>query len=88
MGVSDKEEVMTQERFFAWAIDTGDRSTPGFIGRYWWFRGTVPEIPRQLEGSRHVLFTTRRIARSHLSDVRGAFPKARVVRVCVRIEEV
>lgn len=74
-----------KEIFKAWAIDTRSDEGHGFIGRYWWHRG---ELPDHLEGCETALFKTRAIARQYLPDVtRHSFPRAQVVRVRVTVEK-
>lgn len=76
------------DAFRAWAIDTCSEEGHGFIGRYWWFKGRLPEVPEHLEGCRLALFETRAIARRNLPAVKGAFPKAKVKRVRVLVDEI
>ena len=78
--------------FTAWAINTNyididGEKYPGFIGRYWWFEETE-HIPEKLEGCRVALFKTREIARRNLQWVKSSFPKAKVKKVHVTIEEI
>lgn len=53
----------------------------GYIGRYW-----LNPVPVHMEGHHKAAWPTRREARAELSRVRGAFPKATVVRVTVCVE--
>ena len=73
--------------FTAWVIKTNDPENLGFIGRYWWFEETE-HIPEKLEGCRVALFKTRKIARRNLQWVKSSFPKAKVKKVHVTIEEI
>ena len=73
--------------FTAWAIKTNDPENLGFIGRYWWFE-KIEYIPEKLEGCRVALFKTRKIARRNLQWVKSSFPKAKVKKVHVTIEEI
>jgi hypothetical protein len=50
-----------------------------------WFGLNRPVIPDHLEGCRTALFTTRQIARINLPSVKSSYPKAKVVKVDVRI---
>jgi hypothetical protein len=76
----------------AWAISTGSPKNTGFIGRYW-TPLAAPEDPL-LAGYRTATFDTRREARAFLVGAvkrpgcYHAFPRARVVRVRITIEEV
>lgn len=72
--------------FYAWAINTRSDEGHGFIGRFWHF-GRPPFIPDQLLGCRTSLFETRAKAREALPHVKCTFPKARVVKVKVTVEE-
>ena len=74
--------------FKAWAINTNSKDCHGFIGRYWWFYGEAPHIPLNIEGCQTSLFTTRKLAREALPDVKKAFPNAKVSRVFVSIYEI
>ena len=69
------------EHFYAWAIDTKEH---GYIGRFWHF-GKPPDIPLNSLGCLISLFETRTIARDALQYVRGAYKKAKVVRVRIYI---
>ena len=73
----------------AWAINTNSPEMHGLIGRYWW-NGVKPVIiPMSMEGYKSVCFETRKKATSFLkSSVRKTFPKAKVVRVKITVEEV
>ena len=71
-----------EEAFTAWAIHTRSSEGHGFIGRYWY---CIP-IPIHMEGCVIALFKTRKLARENLPDIKGAFPKAQVVKVKVIIE--
>jgi len=73
--------------FTAWTIKTNDPENLGFIGRYWWFE-KIEHIPEKLEGCRVALFKTRKIARRNLQWVKSSFPKAKVKKVHVAIEEI
>ena len=78
--------------FTAWAINTNyididGEKYPDFIGRYWGF-GKIERIPEKLEGCRVALFKTRKIARRNLQWVKSSFPKAKVKKVHVTIEEI
>jgi len=73
------------EVFYAWVINTRSVEGHGLIGRYWKFENKIPNIPPHMEGCRVAMFTTRRIARENLPHVRRAFPKAKVVRVKVKV---
>ena len=78
--------------FTAWAINTNyididGKKYPGFIGRYWWFE-KIEHTPEKLEGCRVALFKTRKIARRNLQWVKSSFPKAKVKKVHVTIEEI
>ena len=73
------------ELYIRWAIDTNDE-TPGFIGRYWSEAGWPPvnhALPVRI-------FDTRRDARDFLRKMKNnryqSFPKAKVVRVQVKVE--
>jgi hypothetical protein len=78
---------MKVEHFRAWAIDTKSNEGHGFIGRYWNFENVFHLLPVHLEGCKIALFSTRKTALENLPKVRrGAFPKARVVRVSVTIK--
>ena len=78
--------------FTAWTINTNyididGKKYPGFIGRYWGFE-KIEHIPEKLEGCRVALFKTREIARKNLQWVKSSFPKAKVKKVHVTIEEI
>ena len=78
--------------FTAWAINTNyididGGKYPDFIGRYWGFE-KIEHIPEKLEGCRVALFKTRKIARRNLQWVKSSFPKAKVKKVHVTIEEI
>ena len=73
--------------FTAWAIKTNDPENLGFIGRYWRFEETEC-IPEKLKGYRVALFKTKKIARRNLQWVKSSFPKAKVKKVHVTIEEI
>ena len=84
---------MKEKAFTAWAIDTCSPEGHGLIGRYWWFNGRSHNPEPQHEGCKLCLWTTRQAAREDLKDVRGVndgkyqpFPRARVVRVRVKID--
>ena len=76
-----------RETFTAWAIDSRNEGGYGLIGRYWLFYPVYALNPVHLEGCQVALFTTRELARRFLPKVRGAFPRARVVKVSVEIKE-
>lgn len=71
--------------FQAWAIDIRPNDGHGLIGRYWWFDGCYPNIPKHMEGCRFALFKTRKLAREALPKVKGTYPEARVVHVNVSV---
>ena len=78
--------------FAAWAINTNDtdidgKKYPDFIGRYWCFEN-IEHIPEKFEGCQVALFKTRKIARKNLQWVKSSFPKAKVKKVHVTIEEI
>ncbi len=85
---------MITETFY-WAIDSRSTEGHGLIGRYWWFKNHLI-IPPHLEGCNIAVFKTRKIARENLPAVKGvkgdgffhAFPRARVVKVRLTVEEV
>lgn len=76
---------MMKKVFDAWAINTGEN---GFIGRFWKFKDSDSLIPIHMAGCRVALFQTRSIARHRLLEVRRSFPKAKVSKVKVTIDEV
>ena len=78
---------MMRETFTAWAIDSHSFSDDGLRGRYWPFYLVYTVIPTHMEGSRFALFTTRKLARQFLRNVRRAFPDAKVVKVSVEVKE-
>jgi len=79
--------------FTAWVINSKSDEGPGFLGKYWWFKGQPPLISEHLEGCQVALFKTRAIARENLKGVRGepgdgkyhSFPNAVVEKVKVTI---
>jgi hypothetical protein len=73
------------KEFTAWVIDTNSKEGHGLIGRYWWFAGKYT-VPPHLEGCRSAMFTTRKIAREHLPDVKKSFPGATVRKARVSID--
>ena len=75
------------ETFTAWAIDSRSDDGHGLVGRYWPFYVRDIFIPLHMEGCKFALFTTRKLARKFLPNVRGAFPRASVVKVSVEIKE-
>jgi len=79
---------MDNECFNAWAINTCSDEGHGLIGRYWWFEGNSPVIPTHLEGCKVALFKTRKIARINLTQVKRAFPEAKVIKVEVAIQPI
>ena len=81
----NKEKILGSE-YYGWAIDTQSKEGHGYIGRYWWFEGNC-NIPKHMEGHRTALFCTRREAREALPKTRRAFPKSKVIKVIVRIQE-
>lgn len=74
-------------KYYGWAIDTRSEEGHGLIGRYWWFENGPSLIPKHMEGHRTALFCTRREAREALPKTRRGFPKSKVIRVKVTIEE-
>lgn len=72
----------------AWAIDTRSHEGHGMIGKYWWFEGEPPKVPTHMRGAQGALFENRKDARAGLATVKGSFPRARVIRVKITIEEV
>lgn len=81
------KKVFKGESFSAWAIDSKSDEGHGFIGRYWNFETIFHLLPIHLEGCKVALFKTRKDALDNLPKVRRfAFPKARVVRVVVKID--
>lgn len=75
------------EIFYAWAIKTNHtdidlKKYHGFIGRYWW-----KPVSKHLEGCRIALFTTKKIAKIYLPEVKCAFPKASIVKVKATVKE-
>ena len=78
--------------YTGWAISTNftglnGREYPCYIGRYWWFKGTPPVIPAQLEGHHYCVFKTQKLAREYWSEQQSkAFPDAKVVKVKITIE--
>lgn len=78
-------------RRYAWAISTGSSALGGALAGYGWFAPLILQPPWQ-NGLRIAFFRTRADARAHLGRVkgpldRGRFPRSRVVRVKIRIEE-
>lgn len=73
--------------YYGWAIDTCSDEGHGLIGRYWWFDNSPARIPDHMEGHLTALFTTRKLAREALPKTRRAFPKSRVVKVLVKIQQ-
>ena len=72
----------------AWAINTNSPEMHGLIGRYWWDGDKPVIIPISMEGYKSVCFETKKKAVSFLkNNVRDIFPKAKVVRVRITIEE-
>lgn len=60
-----------------WAIHVDN----SLIGKLWWFEGRAPSAQIATSGYRYAIFRTRAIARERLSDVKSAYPMARVVKV-------
>jgi hypothetical protein len=79
---------MTKKKFTAWAIDTCSDEGHGLIGRYWHFHDGHSEIPANLRGCETSLFINRKWARFYLPKVKSSFPKAKVVKVTVKIETI
>jgi hypothetical protein len=77
---------MMKEKFTAWAIDSCSNEGHGLIGRYWRFQDGHFEVPAFLRGCHIALFVTRRWARFYLPKVKRAFPKAKAIKVIVKIE--
>ena len=74
----------------AWAIDNGGKAvfqtSRGFLGKYYWYAGQSPRIPRNMDGYKSSVFASREEARKALREVKKAYPEARVVRVQVTVE--
>lgn len=76
----------------AWAIETGHKERAGYLGRFYFNDARTGRcVPLHTSGCINALFETRAAARQALVQAkRGhdwyiAFPKARVVRVCVTV---
>jgi len=84
---------MNERNFKAWAIDSNSKEGHGYhgyLGRYYWqMPDSSQAIPIHMEGCRIAMFTTRKIARESLKELKShkyvAFPKAKVVRISVSI---
>ena len=74
---------MEGTQFKAWVVETHSGEGRDLICRYWWHE----HIPAHMEGCVVALFKTRAVARLYLPSVREVYPKARVVRVEVRVIE-
>jgi len=70
--------------FDAWVIDTQSVYGHGLIGRYYFTR-VNGLVPVHMDGCRCAMFSTRKIAREHLQQVKRSFPKAKVIRVKVKV---
>ena len=84
---------MNKEKYIrtykAWAININSPDIPGFIGKYWWNNGEPVQIPVSMEGYKSACFKTRKKATEFLkNNVRRSFPKAKVCRVNITVEEV
>jgi len=75
---------VTEKEFTAWAVKLG--KSCGFAGRYFWFSGSAPQVPAQLEGCQIALFKTRALARKAAKQFGREYYQPSVVKVKVTIE--
>lgn len=80
--------MQIRAEYTGWAIDSRSGEGHGLIGRYWWFERPPPRIPFHMEGHEKAVFLTRREARAALPTARRAFPKSKVIKVKITIEEI
>jgi len=72
--------------YWGWAIHSRSDEGHGFIGRFWWF-GSY-HIPAHMRGHMIALFETRAEARQALPQTRITFPRSKIIRVKVIVEEI
>jgi hypothetical protein len=74
----------------AWAIDTKSDEGHQLIGIYYFTQNKIKHPHPACDGCRIALFRTRHKARIHLhgTDAKEQFPKARVIKVRIIVEEI
>ena len=79
--------VKHEKHKWSWAIYSDYHEDSGLIGIYWWARRKLSKqgVPEWHAGCPYALFQTRAQARKRLPDIKGTFPKARVVKVSLLV---